>query len=115
VIGGHVPDRQYRFRIVIGPLDIEDYHRFTPQGADLLRLIEWVRAFVSEEFDWELELQIKPHSAPSAVLGGPQQLGWSSWMGQSPSSEPVTGMCFEPERYVQQLRQNMIKQERIEP
>ena len=115
VMGEHVPDRQYRFRIVIGPLDVEDYHRFTPQGADLLRLIEWVRAFVSEEFDWELELQIKPRSAPPAVLGGPQQLGWSGWMGQSPSPEPITGMRFEPERYVQQLRQNAARQERNEP
>lgn len=106
VIGGHVPDRQYRFRIVIGPLDIDDYHRFTPQGPDLLRLIEWVRAFVSEEYEWELELQIKPQSAPPAVLGGTQQLGWSGWMGRSPSPKAVVGMCFEPERYVEQLRVN---------
>ncbi|WP_414696230.1 type VI secretion system baseplate subunit TssG [Paraburkholderia sp.] len=112
VIGEQVPDRQYHFRIVIGPLDIEDYYRFTPQGADLLLLIEWVRAFVSEEFNWELELQIKPQSAPPAVLGGPQQLGWSGWMGRSRSPEPVTGMRFEPERYVQQLRQNAATQAR---
>jgi type VI secretion system protein ImpH len=113
VLGQQVPDRQYRFRIVIGPLDIEDYHRFTPQGTDLLRLIEWVRAFVSEEFDWELELQIKPESAPPAVLGGPLQLGWSGWMGRSPSSESITGMIFEPERYVQQLRQNALRSRNV--
>ncbi|SDC85684.1 type VI secretion system baseplate subunit TssG [Paraburkholderia lycopersici] len=110
VIGTQVPDRQYRFRMVIGPLDIEDYHRFTPRGTDLLRLIDWVRAFVSEEYDWELELQIKPQSAPPAVLGGPQQLGWSAWMGQPPSPDPVTGMRFEPEGYVQQLRRNAARQ-----
>jgi type VI secretion system protein ImpH len=102
MLGEQVPDRQHRFRIVIGPLDIEEYLRFTPQGADLPRLVEWVRAFVGYEFEWELELRIRPRSAPPAVVGGPQQLGWSGWLGRSPSGEPVTGMRFEPERYSQQ-------------
>ncbi|WP_322057444.1 type VI secretion system baseplate subunit TssG [Paraburkholderia sp. J63] len=105
-LGDRIPDRQCRFRIVVGPVDIDDYQRFTPRGADLLRLVEWVRAFVGTEIHWELELKIRPHSAPPAVMGGPQQLGWSSWLGQSPSPEPVTGMVFEPERYVPQLRRD---------
>jgi type VI secretion system protein ImpH len=107
ILGGKIPDRQCRFRIVIGPVDIDDYQRFTPRGSDLLRLVEWVRAFVGTEIHWELELKIRPHSAPPAVMGGPQQLGWSGWLGQSPSPEPVTGMIFEPERYVPQLKRDV--------
>jgi type VI secretion system protein ImpH len=106
ILGETIPDRQCRFRIVIGPVDIDDYQRFTPRGSDLLRLVEWVRAFVGEELHWELELKIRPRSAPAAVLGGPQQLGWSAWLGESPSPEPVTGMRFEPERYVPQLKRD---------
>jgi type VI secretion system protein ImpH len=106
MLGEETPDRQYRFRITVGPVDIEDYQRFTPRGADLLRLVEWVRAFVSEEFDWELDLQIEPQSAPPAVLGGPQQLGWSGWLGESSTDTPITGMRFEPESYMRQLRHN---------
>ncbi|WP_321789236.1 type VI secretion system baseplate subunit TssG [Paraburkholderia sp. J94] len=106
ILGDKIPDRQCRFRMVIGPVDIDDYQRFTPRGSDLLRLVEWVRAFVGTEMHWELELKIRPHSAPPAVMGGPQQLGWSGWLGQSPSAEPVTGMLFEPERYVSQLRRD---------
>jgi len=102
MLGEQVPDRQHKFRIVIGPLDISGYLRFTPQGADLPRLLEWVRTFVGYEFEWELELRIKPHSAPPAVVGGPQQLGWSGWLGRLPSEEPVAGMRFEPERYAEQ-------------
>ncbi|WP_250537281.1 type VI secretion system baseplate subunit TssG [Caballeronia sp. AZ10_KS36] len=109
MLGEQSPDCQYRFRIVVGPLQIEDYQRFTPRGSDLLRLVEWVRAFVSEEYDWELELQIEPDSAPPAVLGGPQQLGWSSWLGQSPADVPITGMRFEPEQYMRQLRENAVR------
>jgi type VI secretion system protein ImpH len=104
ILGETIPDRQCRFRIVIGPVDIDDYQRFTPRGSDLLRLVEWVRTFVGKEIHWELELKIRPHSAPPAVMGGPQQLGWSGWLGQSASAGPITGMIFEPERYVPRLK-----------
>ncbi|VXB38833.1 Type VI secretion protein, VC_A0111 family [Burkholderia sp. 8Y] len=103
ILGERVPDRQYRFRIVIGPLDIDAYLRFTPRGADLPRLVDWVRTFLGHEFDWELELRIRAKSAPPAVMGGPQQLGWSGWLGQSGNEEPITGMRFEPERYMTEL------------
>ena len=106
MLGGHVPDRQHRFCMVIGPLDIETYHRFTPRGEDLLRLVAWVRAYMGLEFEWLLELQIRPHCAPPAVMGGHQQLGWSAWLGQSPDDGPVVGMRFEPEEYLAQLVQN---------
>ncbi len=105
-LGSRIPDRQSRFRIVIGPVDFDDYQRFTPRGSDLLRLVEWVRTFVGEEIHWDLALKLRPHSAPPAVMGGPHQLGWSGWLGQSPSPEPVTGMIFEPERYVPQLKRD---------
>ncbi|RQM44676.1 type VI secretion system baseplate subunit TssG [Paraburkholderia bannensis] len=104
-LGQVVPDRRHRFRIVLGPLDIEQYHRFTPQGGDLLKLIEWVRVFTGREYSWELELQLKPQSATPAVMGGPLQLGWSSWLGHSPEELPIAGMRFEPENYVRKLRQ----------
>ncbi|AOJ69140.1 type VI secretion protein [Burkholderia sp. MSMB2042] len=106
MLGELVPDRQHKFRIVVGPLDIDAYLRFTPQGEDLPRLVEWVRAFVGYEFEWELELRIKPNGAPPAVMNGPQQLGWSGWLGRSPAEAPVTGMRFEPERYADRFRRD---------
>lgn len=101
VLGRMVPDRRYRFRIVVGPLDLDAYLRFTPQGEDLPRLVEWVRAFVGYEFEWELELRIQPDSAPPAVMGGAQRMGWSGWLGRSRAGKPIVGMRFEPERYAQ--------------
>jgi type VI secretion system protein ImpH len=106
MLGSSIPDRQCKFRVVMGPLDLKEYLRFTPQGTQLLRLVEWVRAFVGQELRWELELKIRPESATPAVMGGTQQLGWSTWMGKSPADVPVTGMCFEPEDYVPQLKRD---------
>jgi type VI secretion system protein ImpH len=104
ILGRVAPDRQHRFRIVIGPLDLESYLRFTPQGEDLPRLVEWVRAFVGYELEWELELRIKPDCAPPAMMGGTQRIGWTGWLGRSRSNQPITGMRFEPERYAQYFK-----------
>lgn len=103
ILGGMVPGRQHRFCLVLGPLDIETYHRFTPRGLNLLRLAAMVRALVGHEYEWELELRIKPNGATPVVLGDGQQLGWSGWLGQSATGEPVVGMRFQPEEYMGQL------------
>ncbi|TDY24083.1 type VI secretion system ImpH/TssG family protein/type VI secretion system VasI/ImpG family protein [Paraburkholderia sp. BL6665CI2N2] len=108
MLGEQVPDRQHRFRIVLGPLDLQVYLRFTAQGVDLPKLVECVREFVGRGCRWELELRIKPQGAPPAVLGGTEQLGWSSWLGQAPTDAPITGMRFEPEQYVEQLARRSV-------
>lgn len=109
ILGEQVPDRRSRFRIVVGPLDLDQYLRFTPQGADLLPMVELVRIFTRGEFRWILEFQIKSQAATPAVLGEGQQLGWSGWLGESPAGKPVVGMRFEPETYISQLRLAAIK------
>ncbi|EIF32909.1 type VI secretion protein, VC_A0111 family [Burkholderia sp. Ch1-1] len=112
VLGEQVPGKMHRFCLVLGPLDIETYHRLTPRGADLLRLVALVRAHMGLEYEWLLELQIRPQDATCASLGDHQQLGWSGWLGESPAGEPVVGMRFEPELYVKQLVRNMKQVQR---
>ncbi|WP_416048468.1 type VI secretion system baseplate subunit TssG [Cupriavidus basilensis] len=99
MLGEMVPDRQHKFRLVIGPLSLQRYLNFTPNGRDLPLLIEWVRSFVGYEFVWEVELQVIPDSAPPAVLGAAEGLGWSTWLGEPDRSRAITGMVFEPEQY----------------
>lgn len=106
MLGEQVSSGRHRFCIVIGPLDIGTYHDFTPRGDNLLPLIMLVRMFVGLEYEWLLELQIKPGEATPAVLGDNQRLGWSGWLGESPTGDPVVGMCFEPEPYMEQLVKN---------
>lgn len=104
--GEVVPDRQHKFRLVLGPLSLNEYLRFTPQGTpegrDLPALVEWVRAFVGYEFMWEVELVLRRTEAPPSRLGGDERLGWSSWMGSATSGDTVTGMVYEPENYVRE-------------
>ncbi|MDB5894626.1 MAG: type secretion protein [Rhodoferax sp.] len=81
MLGEVVADRQNKFRLVLGPLPMAQYLRFTPMGKDLPLLVEWVRGFVGYEFVWEVELRVSHESAPPARLGDTQSLGWSTWLG----------------------------------
>jgi type VI secretion system protein ImpH len=100
LLGDTIPDRQHKFRIVIGPVDLDQYLRLTPHGDDLPTLIEWVRAFVGFEYDWEIKLLVKPRAAPPARCDTAHRLGYSTWLGESMDDEPVVGMIFDPERYL---------------
>ncbi len=117
VAGQTVPDRQSKFRLVIGPLSLHAYLRLTPAGKakgedktqgkgqsnDLDALIELVRAFVGYEYVWDVQLLMQREQVQTAQLGGAQQLGWTTWLAQSeeqnPSQEPIEGMVMEPEAY----------------
>lgn len=115
IAGEVVADRQNKFRLVLGPLYLDEYLGFTPQGQNLPLLVEWVRGFVGFEFVWEVELRVRKDSAPPARLDEREKLGWSTWLGGSgaaigdaatgfPSpdapSEHAVGLVFEPEQYV---------------
>jgi type VI secretion system protein ImpH len=100
ILGAMVPDRQHGFYLVIGPLTLDGYLRFLPNGKDLRVLIEWVRAFVGFEYQWNIQLEILTESAPIAQLGKTQRLGWTTWLGKERQKKAGTGMIFEPEHYI---------------
>ncbi|MGS0742974.1 type VI secretion system baseplate subunit TssG [Glaciimonas sp. GG7] len=99
LLGSSIADRQHKFRLVIGPLKLNQYLRFTPQGHDLKVLVEWVRAFVGYEYAWDVKLLVKRSEAPSARADDAQKLGYSTWLGESPDSHMIIGMVFNPEQY----------------
>lgn len=108
--GEVVADRQNKFRLVLGPLSLGQYLRFTPQGEDLALLVEWVRGFVGYEFVWEVELRVRNDNTPPARLDDTEKLGWSTWLGGSEgrgvarsaakAADYTVGMVFEPEQYI---------------
>lgn len=105
IAGEVVADRQSKFRLVVGPLTLDQYLRFTPHGRDLALLVEWVRGFVGHEFVWEVELRLRNDSTPPARLDDSEKLGWSTWLGGSEGRAAqvvgfTVGMVFEPEQYV---------------
>ncbi|MDX9979016.1 type VI secretion system baseplate subunit TssG [Thauera sp. AutoDN2] len=84
VCGTAVPDRLHRFRLHAGPLDLQAYRRFLPDGAWYVPVRDWVRHYTGFELAWDLRLVLRGDQVPPARLGAQTQLGWTSWMGGNP-------------------------------
>lgn len=88
VVGDAIWDQQSRIRIVIGPLDLETYLSFLPDGASWEPLGAWVRFFSNDEFDFDVKLILKRQDVPSCELGSEgdagAKLGWVSWVKSAP-------------------------------
>lgn len=111
ILGERLYDRQSQFRLVLGPLTLDEYMLFTPNqtlpSKNLMELVECVRSFIGFEFAWKLELLIMTESAPPARLTETGGLGWSTWLGweqdNSQIGTNISGMIFEPEQHLRTL------------
>lgn len=72
---------QSKFRLVCGPMGIDDFKRLLPDRDSLPRVWSLVRSFVGDAFAWELNLVLKRAEVPGMRLGEQGQLGWTSWLG----------------------------------
>ncbi len=80
--GSKVWDRQFKFRILLGPLAIAQYHAFLPGGTAWRPLREWVRQYAGLDLLWDVELCIDRRQMPDARLGRHVQLGRTAWAGR---------------------------------
>jgi type VI secretion system protein ImpH len=90
IVGSRIWDRQYKFRIHIGPLTLTDYRRLLPGGDSLPRIIAIVRNYLGDELDWDIQLILQREKTPPLQLGIQGQLGWTTWlMNRPPASDPA--------------------------
>jgi type VI secretion system protein ImpH len=104
VLGSRVWECQYKFRIVLGPMNIEDYQGFLPVGDSISRLISLVRLYVGDELDWDLQLKLSRDEVPSSKLGIIGQLGWTTWMYTDSEAYDTEAMVFNPSWYGDAVR-----------
>ncbi len=79
-IGEHVWDCQQTFRIVIGPVSLDDYRRLLPGGKGLNQLEDIVRNYIGDELMWELRLILRLEESPPIGLGKSGRLGLTAWL-----------------------------------
>ena len=87
--GSRVWDRQYRFRLHLGPLDRMQYRAFLPGGAAWPALLHWVQLLAGRELQWDLQLTLAPNERPAPELGRSLQLGIVGWLGSRPARTPA--------------------------
>lgn len=97
VCGAAVPDRQSRFRLSAGPLDLSSYEQFLPIGRRYRQVRDWVRNYVGYEFVWDVCLVLKAGEVPRTALGGTTRLGWTTWLGTRQSRQDAADLILDIE------------------
>ena len=104
VAGSRVWDRQYRFRIRLGPLGLADYERFLPGAAALPALRDAVRQFVGLSLRWDVQPVLRGAEVPALRLGTrhpgarPARLGLTTWLGRRGPHPDRADLRLQPER-----------------
>jgi len=99
VIGSRVWDRQYKFRIHLGPLSLTQYEAFLPGGSQLQKVVDWVRLYLNFELDWDVHLLLKKGEVPPVVLGQKGRLGWTTWLGRRRAATDAGDLCLDAEAF----------------
>ncbi|MEM5342189.1 type VI secretion system baseplate subunit TssG [Paraburkholderia azotifigens] len=96
LLGARVWDCQHKFRIVVGPLTLADYERFLPGGDSLRRLTDWVRNYVRDGLDWDVNLWLRQEHVPRLALGRRARLGYTSWLLSGPVTQDQRQLRLHP-------------------
>lgn len=95
-IGERVWTRGAKFRIVIGPLTLDDYKRMLPGEASFARLRSVVRNYVGDALDWDVNLILASAEVPPPRLGQTIQLGQTGWIGERRTSRDAADLFLNP-------------------
>jgi type VI secretion system protein ImpH len=87
--GHQVWDRQYRFRLHIGPLPRDTFDSLLPGGAAWQALVQLVQLVAGRDKTWDLALVLHEAHRPPPRLQGALRLGVSSWL--APPQRPLRG------------------------
>jgi type VI secretion system protein ImpH len=88
VVGDEIWDQQSGIRVRLGPLTLQQYLEFLPDGSAHQPLRSLIRFFVGNELDCEVQLVLKKEEAPLCELGADSatapRLGWLTWARTEP-------------------------------
>ena len=108
LLGAVVWGCQHKFRLILGPLTLQQYLALLPGGTSLPQLIAIVRNYVGDAFVWEAQLILdnnqvpaelalgKPESLSQRTLNGEAQLGWSMWLGPRGRADDAKDLLLNP-------------------
>jgi type VI secretion system protein ImpH len=88
VVGDEVWSQQSRVRIKIGPLTLEQYRDFLPDGSAFEPLKAITRFFSGDELDFEIQLILRREETPGFEIDFDSReaprLGWVTWLKSVP-------------------------------
>jgi type VI secretion system protein ImpH len=98
ILGARVFERQGRFRLRLGPLDLADLRRLLPGEPDARRLRNLVRMAIGDALAFEVQLVLRAAEVPAAVLGRGITLGQVAWLPRPADGTDADELVFAAER-----------------
>ncbi|WP_280152288.1 type VI secretion system baseplate subunit TssG [Piscinibacter sp. XHJ-5] len=95
--GGKRRDRQFKFRIALGPLTLARYHDFLPGGVAWQALRDWVRQYTGFDLQWDVQLTLACAHVPEPRLGRHVRLGVTTWIGRGGRSRDRDDLRLRPD------------------
>jgi type VI secretion system protein ImpH len=101
VAGERVWDVQGKFRVRVGPLRYRQFRQLMPGAYGMRVLSQLTRSYAGAEFDFDIQLVLRPEEVPPCRLGGDGEdgsfLGWNTWMRTGAFAQAVDDAVFQPE------------------
>lgn len=104
-VGSRVWGCHQKFRVVFGPMGLEDYQRLLPGGDSLSRLVAIVQNYIGEELDWDANLILKKEEVPVLRLGRAGQLGWTTWLYQRRAETDADDLRLPPAEHIRRSKE----------
>ena len=98
LVGRRVWDRQHKFRLCLGPLDLAQYTQLLPGGRGIAQLQACVRNYAGLEYSWDARLVLHGQAVPPLRLGQGGRLGYTSWLGRRQGAAPATDLVLDVDR-----------------
>lgn len=109
VLGARVWDRQHKFRIHLGPLNLGQYESFLPGGSAILALVSWVRHYLCYELEWDARLVLARTQVPPLRLGRYGRLGWTTWLGRHSSTTDAADLTLDAEQVLARSADGQVR------
>lgn len=95
-VGSRVWSRTSKFRVIIGPMPLEDFQRLLPGGTSFARLSAIIRNYLGDVFDWDVNLILRKEDIPEPILGTSASLGRTCWIGHYTAEKDPDDLCLSP-------------------
>ena len=83
LLGATVLDAGGKFRVVLGPMGMDDFEAYLPGGAKAEALGYLVRLYAPDHLDFDVLLKLETRQMPALRLGDrTARLGENTWVGR---------------------------------
>jgi type VI secretion system protein ImpH len=96
-LGQYNWQRQYKFRLLIGAMDLSEYEKLLPDKSKLKLISSIIKNYLGYEMNWDIQLILKKQQRPSTVLGNYGQLGLTSWISNQKARQDADNLLISAE------------------